>query len=73
MYDPHKGEILVDNLSFKDHNLYNFRNNIGYIPQESLSCFLIQLKTTNQLTGKLSLRRLLHNLMEGTEMDLVYQ
>jgi ABC-type multidrug transport system, ATPase and permease components len=35
LYDPHKGEILVDNLSLKDHNLYNFRNNIGYVPQES--------------------------------------
>ncbi|WP_185856609.1 ABC transporter ATP-binding protein [Blattabacterium cuenoti] len=35
LYDPHKGEILIDNLSLKDHNLYDFRKNIGYVPQES--------------------------------------
>ncbi|WP_341653495.1 ABC transporter ATP-binding protein [Blattabacterium cuenoti] len=35
LYDPHKGEILIDNLSLKNHNLYNFRKNIGYVPQES--------------------------------------
>ncbi|WP_185858382.1 ABC transporter ATP-binding protein [Blattabacterium cuenoti] len=35
LYDPYKGEILVDNLSLKHHNLYDFRNNIGYVPQES--------------------------------------
>ncbi|WP_341654158.1 ABC transporter ATP-binding protein [Blattabacterium cuenoti] len=34
LYDPHKGEILIDNLSLKDHNLYDFRKNIGYVPQE---------------------------------------
>ncbi|WP_341659569.1 ABC transporter ATP-binding protein [Blattabacterium cuenoti] len=35
LYDPHKGEILIDNLSLKNHNLYNFRKSIGYVPQES--------------------------------------
>ncbi|ACY40221.1 ABC transporter, ATP-binding and permease protein [Blattabacterium sp. (Blattella germanica) str. Bge] len=35
LYDPYKGEILIDNLSLKNHNLYDFRNNIGYVPQES--------------------------------------
>ncbi|WP_185849076.1 ABC transporter ATP-binding protein [Blattabacterium cuenoti] len=35
LYDPNQGEILIDNLSLKNHNLYNFRNNIGYVPQES--------------------------------------
>ncbi|WP_185865864.1 ABC transporter ATP-binding protein [Blattabacterium cuenoti] len=35
LYDPHKGEILIDNLSLKNHNLSDFRNNIGYVPQES--------------------------------------
>lgn len=35
LYDPLQGEILIDNLSLKDHNLYDFRNNIGYVPQES--------------------------------------
>ncbi|WP_185853185.1 ABC transporter ATP-binding protein [Blattabacterium cuenoti] len=35
LYDPHQGEILIDNLSLKNHNLYDLRNNIGYVPQES--------------------------------------
>ncbi|WP_185857812.1 ABC transporter ATP-binding protein [Blattabacterium cuenoti] len=35
LYDPNQGEILVDNLSLKNHNLYDFRKNIGYVPQES--------------------------------------
>ncbi|WP_185852000.1 ABC transporter ATP-binding protein [Blattabacterium cuenoti] len=35
LYDPYKGKILIDNLSLKNHNLYDFRNNIGYVPQES--------------------------------------
>ncbi|WP_408870278.1 ABC transporter ATP-binding protein [Blattabacterium cuenoti] len=35
LYDPHKGEILIDNLSLKDHNLYDIRKSIGYVPQES--------------------------------------
>ncbi|WP_185872073.1 ABC transporter ATP-binding protein [Blattabacterium cuenoti] len=35
LYDPYKGDILIDNLSLKNHNLYDFRNNIGYVPQES--------------------------------------
>ncbi|WP_185859151.1 ABC transporter ATP-binding protein [Blattabacterium cuenoti] len=35
LYDPHQGEILIDNLSLKNHNLYDFRNHIGYVPQES--------------------------------------
>ncbi|WP_185861124.1 ABC transporter ATP-binding protein [Blattabacterium cuenoti] len=35
LYDPSQGDILVDNLSLKNHNLYDFRNHIGYVPQES--------------------------------------
>ncbi|WP_238785518.1 ABC transporter ATP-binding protein [Blattabacterium cuenoti] len=35
LYDPYKGEILIDNLSLKNHDLYNFRSKIGYVPQES--------------------------------------
>ncbi|QIK16586.1 ABC transporter ATP-binding protein [Blattabacterium sp. DPU] len=35
LYDPFQGKILIDNLSLKNHNLYNYRNNIGYVPQES--------------------------------------
>jgi len=35
LYDPDQGEILIDNLSLKNHNLYNFRSNIGYVPQDS--------------------------------------
>ncbi|WP_185851436.1 ABC transporter ATP-binding protein [Blattabacterium cuenoti] len=34
LYDPNQGEIFVDNISLKSHNLYNFRNCIGYVPQE---------------------------------------
>ncbi|WP_426476152.1 ABC transporter ATP-binding protein [Chryseobacterium sp. CBSDS_008] len=35
LIDPSEGEILVDGKSLKDHNLDNYRNFIGYIPQES--------------------------------------
>lgn len=35
LIDPTEGEILIDGKNLKDHNLYNYRNFIGYIPQES--------------------------------------
>lgn len=35
LIDPTEGEILVDGRNLKDHNLENYRNYIGYIPQES--------------------------------------
>ncbi|WP_185850851.1 ABC transporter ATP-binding protein [Blattabacterium cuenoti] len=35
LYDPNKGEILIDNLSIKNYDLYSFRSKIGYVPQES--------------------------------------
>lgn len=35
LIDPTEGEILVDGINLKDHNLENYRNYIGYIPQES--------------------------------------
>ncbi|MBP1167016.1 MULTISPECIES: ABC transporter ATP-binding protein [unclassified Chryseobacterium] len=35
LIDPSEGEILIDGKNLKDHNLYNYRNFIGYIPQES--------------------------------------
>ncbi|WP_185860566.1 ABC transporter ATP-binding protein [Blattabacterium cuenoti] len=35
LYDPNQGEILIDNLSLRDHNLYDLRKSIGYVPQES--------------------------------------
>lgn len=35
LIDPTEGEILIDGKSLKDHNLDNYRNFIGYIPQES--------------------------------------
>ncbi|MFC5875555.1 ATP-binding cassette, subfamily B [Chryseobacterium arachidis] len=35
LIDPTEGEILVDGKNLKDHNLENYRNYIGYIPQES--------------------------------------
>lgn len=35
LIDPDEGEILIDGKNLKDHNLKVYRNNIGYIPQES--------------------------------------
>ncbi|WP_312303356.1 ABC transporter ATP-binding protein [Chryseobacterium sp.] len=35
LIDPTDGEILIDGKNLKDHNLDNYRNFIGYIPQES--------------------------------------
>lgn len=35
LIDPSEGEILIDGKNLKDHNLDNYRNFIGYIPQES--------------------------------------
>ncbi|WP_185864327.1 ABC transporter ATP-binding protein [Blattabacterium cuenoti] len=35
LYDPIHGEIIVDNVNLKNHNLFSFRKNIGYAPQES--------------------------------------
>ena len=35
LIDPSEGEILVDGINLKDHNLDNYRDFIGYIPQES--------------------------------------
>ncbi|WP_277115322.1 ABC transporter ATP-binding protein [Chryseobacterium sp.] len=35
LIDPTEGEILIDGKNLKYHNLENYRNFIGYIPQES--------------------------------------
>ncbi|WP_027381353.1 ABC transporter ATP-binding protein [Chryseobacterium daeguense] len=35
LIDPTEGEILIDGKNLKEHNLENYRNFIGYIPQES--------------------------------------
>ncbi|WP_126652492.1 ABC transporter ATP-binding protein [Chryseobacterium aureum] len=35
LIDPSEGEILIDGKNLKDHNLNNYRDFIGYIPQES--------------------------------------
>lgn len=35
LIDPTEGEILIDGKDLKEHNLENYRNFIGYIPQES--------------------------------------
>ncbi|WP_336730774.1 ABC transporter ATP-binding protein [Chryseobacterium sp. VD8] len=35
LIDPTEGEILIDGKNLKEHNLENYRNVIGYIPQES--------------------------------------
>lgn len=35
LIEPSEGEILVDGIRLREHNLENYRNNLGYIPQES--------------------------------------
>ncbi|MBD8083784.1 ABC transporter ATP-binding protein [Chryseobacterium caseinilyticum] len=35
LIDPTSGEILIDGKNLKDHNLKNYRDYIGYTPQES--------------------------------------
>lgn len=35
LIDPTEGEIFIDGKNLKEHNLDNYRNYIGYIPQES--------------------------------------
>ena len=35
LIDPSEGEILIDGKNLKEHNLDNYRNFLGYIPQES--------------------------------------
>lgn len=35
LIDPTEGQILIDGKNLKDHNLNNYRDFIGYIPQES--------------------------------------
>lgn len=35
LIDPTEGEILIDGKNLKEHNLNNYRDFIGYIPQES--------------------------------------
>ena len=35
LYDVEKGEILIDGINIKDHNLYNLRDSIGYVPQDA--------------------------------------
>ncbi|WP_185870788.1 ABC transporter ATP-binding protein [Blattabacterium cuenoti] len=35
LYDTNQGEIFIDNISLKSHNLYNFRSSIGYVPQDN--------------------------------------
>ena len=32
-YDPNSGQILIDNIDLKNHNINNIRNNISYVPQ----------------------------------------
>ena len=35
IYDPSKGEILIDNLNMKKINIKELRNSIGYVPQST--------------------------------------
>ena len=36
MYDCEHGEVLVDGVNVRDHQLKDLRNRIGYVPQKSL-------------------------------------
>lgn len=35
LYDVEKGEILIDGVNIQEHNLYNLRDSIGYVPQDA--------------------------------------
>ncbi len=35
MIDPDEGDIFIDGINLKEHNLEVYRNALGYIPQES--------------------------------------
>ena len=35
LYDIDKGDILIDDLPIKDHNLIHLRDSIGYVPQDA--------------------------------------
>jgi len=35
LYDVENGEILIDGINIQDHNLYNLRDSIGYVPQDA--------------------------------------
>jgi len=35
LYDINEGEININNIKINNHNLYNLRNNIGYVPQDA--------------------------------------
>ncbi|WP_299550151.1 ABC transporter ATP-binding protein [Seonamhaeicola sp.] len=35
LYDIDEGTILVNDTKIKDHNLYNLRDSIGYVPQDA--------------------------------------
>lgn len=34
MYEPNSGEILIDNTNLNDVNLTEYKNSIGYVPQD---------------------------------------
>jgi len=35
LYDVEQGTILIDGKNIQDHNLYNLRDSIGYVPQDA--------------------------------------
>lgn len=35
LIDPTEGEILIDGINLKEHNIENYRHFLGYVPQES--------------------------------------
>lgn len=34
LYDPTKGQILIDDIPLKDYNVQSYRRQIGYVPQD---------------------------------------
>jgi len=34
LYDPTEGEVIIDKTNAKEHNLFNLRKHIGFVPQD---------------------------------------
>ncbi len=46
LYDISQGEILIDGIDIKEHNLYKLRRSIGYVPQDA---FLFSTSINNNV------------------------
>lgn len=47
MYDPTEGEVLIDGVNLKEHNIDNLRQKIGYVPQD---VFLFSDSVSNNIS-----------------------